>query len=162
MQRIIEISRTYLQTESHRIHFKYIEISSINSWICDFAAETNPSIECQLLAKDQGFITDPFWLKFVLSTLVQNAAAHGKVPILIRLNNYKNKLKISIEDQGQCEFKSLNEMTDAFVKSPRSQGMGLGLNIIKFILDAWGTEIQFSKFPTSFTLVLNQAHKADA
>jgi anti-sigma regulatory factor (Ser/Thr protein kinase) len=152
LQRIIEISKTYLQTESHRMHFKYIEILSINNWISDFIAEIDPSIQCELLSVDQGLWTDPFWLKFVLSNLVLNAFAHGKAPVCIRLGSDGKKIKITVEDQGKCEFKSIHEMTNAFVKSRRSHGMGLGLNIVKSVLDDWGVEIQFSTSPTSFSL----------
>ena len=156
LQRIIEVSKTYLQTESHRVHFKYVEIPSINNWICDFAHETNRNVQFQLLPLDQSVETDPFWLKFILSNLVENAFNHGQPPIYIRLARNNNQIKITVEDQGECEFTSLQEMTGAFAKSQRSQGMGLGLNITKFILDDWGTKILFSKSPTAFTLLLNE------
>ena len=157
LQRIIEVSKTYLQTGSHRVHFNCVEIPSINSWIADFAAETKAELQTQLLSKDHGIKADPFWLKFVLSNFVQNAFLHGKSPVCIRLNNLDGKIEISIEDQGTCEFESLNDMTDAFVKSNRSKGMGLGLNIVKSILDEWGVELKFSKFPTSFSLIFSES-----
>ncbi len=156
LQRIIEVSKTYLQTESHRVHFKYVEIPSINNWICDFAHETNQNVQFQLLPIDQSVETDPFWLKFILSNLVENAFNHGQPPVYIRLARNNNQIKITVEDQGECEFTSLQEMTGAFAKSQHSQGMGLGLNITKFILDDWGTKILFSKSPTAFTLLLNE------
>jgi signal transduction histidine kinase len=157
LQRIIEISKTYLQAESHRIHFKQIEIPSINNWISDFVIESNLSMQCQFLRADQRLKTDPFWLKFILSNLVQNAFAHGKEPVCIRLENRKSNLRITVEDQGSCDFQSLDQMTTAFVKSSRSKGMGLGLNIAKFIVEEWGSEIEFSNSPTSFTLSLGSS-----
>ncbi len=156
LQRIIEVSRTYLQTESHRVNFKYVELPSINQWIEDFAAEINPDVRCELLNRDQAIKADPFWLRFILSNIVQNAFMHGKAPVIIRLENGKGELKIVVEDQGACEFQSLNQMTDAFAKSSSSKGMGLGLNIAKFILDDWGSEMHFSNSPTKFTLLLNE------
>lgn len=159
LQRIIEVSKTYLQAESHRVHFNHQKIESINNWIVDFVADSNLHLEYVLLPVDQELRADPFWLKFVLSNLIQNALTHGKPPVYIRLNNSAGKIKISVEDQGSCEFASLNEMTDAFVKSGRSKGMGLGLNIVKSILDDWGVEIQFSTRPTSFSLVFTKPSK---
>ena len=154
LQRIIEVSKTYLQAEGRRIQFKYATIPSINNWISDFAAENGSQIQCELLGVDRPIKADPFWLKFVLSTLVQNAFAHGKEPVRILLRTQDEKLKITVEDQGECEFGCINQMTDAFVKSSGSRGMGLGLNIANFIVNEWGSEIQFSKGPTSFTLSL--------
>jgi len=154
MQRIIEVSKTYLQTESHRIQFNKVAISSINNWISDFIAESNKEISCDLLSEDHELVMDPFWLKFILSNLVQNAFIHGKPPVAIKLQKNKTHLKILIQDQGQNDFESIDQMTEAFVKSPRSQGMGLGLNMILFIVNQWGARLQFSKNPTVFTLIL--------
>jgi hypothetical protein len=157
LQRIVEVSKTYLQAEGGRIHFNPVEIASINHWIADFIAESHLNIQCEPLAKDQGFTADPFWLKFIISSLVQNAFAHGAEPFCIRLDNSKGTLKITVQDHGQCEYQSLNKMTEAFVKSPKSKGMGLGLNIVKYIVDEWGGELQFLNAPTSFTLYFEKS-----
>ena len=154
MQRIIEVSKTYLQTESHRIQFNSVEIPSVNSWMNDLVLDLNKEITLDLLAEDQSVVVDQFWLKFILSNLIQNAFIHGKPPVVIKLQKTKTQLKILIQDFGQNEFDSLEEMTEAFVKSPRSQGMGLGLNMILFIVNQWGARLQFSKNPTVFTLSL--------
>lgn len=154
MQRIIEVSKTYLQTESHRIQFNNIEIPSVNHWISDFITDTHKEISFELLTEDQNLNVDAFWLKFILSNLVQNALLHGKPPVVIRLQKNKTHLKISVQDGGKNEFDSLDQMTEAFVKSPRSKGMGLGLNMILFIVNQWGARLEFSKNPTVFTLTL--------
>lgn len=154
MQRIIEVSKTYLQTESHRIQFNNADIPSVNNWIGDFILDSNKEISCELLPEDHNLIVDPFWLKFILSNLVQNAFIHGKPPVVIKLQKSKTQLRILIQDAGENEFESIEQMTEAFVKSPRSQGMGLGLNMILFIVKQWGARLQFSKNPTVFTLIL--------
>jgi len=155
LQRVVEVSKTYLQAEGSRIHFKAVEIPSLNQWVEDYVAETGLSIQCELLQKDQSLATDPFWLKFILSNLVQNAFAHGAEPVKIHLDNAKGILKISVQDQGKCDYNSLNKMAEPFVKSQQSKGMGIGLNIVQHIVDEWGGEIHFSKNPTSFTLSLD-------
>ncbi|MGZ6392823.1 MAG: sensor histidine kinase, partial [Pseudobdellovibrionaceae bacterium] len=81
LQRILEISKTYLQAESHRVHFNYMEIPSVNNWVSDFVSENNLSVQCEFLSADRELLADPFWLKFVLSNLVQNAVVHGKAPV---------------------------------------------------------------------------------
>ncbi len=154
MQRIIEVSKTYLQTESHRIQFNNADIPSINNWISDFIADSGREISCELLSEDHNLRLDAFWLKFILSNLVQNAFLHGDPPVVIKLQKNKTHLKILIQDAGKNDFESIDQMTEAFVKSPRSQGMGLGLNMILFIVNQWGARLQFSKNPTLFTLTL--------
>jgi hypothetical protein len=161
LQRIIEVSKTYLQAEGNRIHFNFTEVLSANEWITDFVndleTDIQNKIEVQLLSEDRSFKADLFWLKFVLNNLVQNAFFHGKAPIFIRLECVENKIKITVEDQGDCEFDSLEQMTEPFVKSGRSKGMGLGLNITKHIVDEWGSRISYSSKPTSFSLELRSA-----
>ena len=162
LQRIIEVTRNYLQVENDRVVFQKGKIESVNEWIADFVKASNASdaandkIGCEFLANDQSLETDPFWLKFVVDTLVQNAFAHGRAPVNIRLTQRRQQLEITVEDQGICEFKTLRQMTAPFVKSQRSQGMGLGLNIAKFIVDEWGQQLKFTTSPTAFTLSLHQ------
>lgn len=158
LQRIIEVSKTYLQAESDRIYFNYVQLPSINDWVSDFVSEFTSSnqkdLQLQLLAKDRTVKADPFWLKFVLANLVQNAFAHGKAPVAIRLENISDRIKLIVEDQGHCEFDSLLQMTDPFVKGNRSKGMGLGLNIIKRVVEEWGSQISYTSRPTTFSLEL--------
>lgn len=157
LQRIIEMSKTYLQSTEEK-RFQPVTIPSINTWIEDFAQDFDPRIQCELLPKDRDFSADPFWLRFVLANLVQNAFAHGKEPVRIRLS-HKNHLQIEVEDQGSCEFESLSTMTEAFVKSQKSSGMGLGLNITKSIIQEWGGSLKFRPSPTSFTFTFDQRQK---
>jgi hypothetical protein len=154
MQRIIEVSKTYLQTESHRIQFNIVEIPSMNHWISDFILDMNNEISLEALPEDHNLFIDSFWLKFILSNLVQNAFIHGKPPVVIKLQKNKTQLKFLIQDHGKTEFESIEQMTEAFVKCKRSQGMGLGLNMILFIVNQWEARLQFSKNPTQFTLIL--------
>lgn len=154
MQRIIEVSKTYLQTESHQIRFNHAEIRSINQWSLDFSSDFGKDISCEVLSEDSPLVVDQFWFKFILTNLVQNAFVHGKPPVKMKLQKSKNRLIILIQDQGHNEFNSIEDMTQAFVKSSRSKGMGLGLNMILFILDQWGARLSFSKDPTTFTVSL--------
>ncbi len=158
LQRIIEVSKTYLQAEGNRIHFHFTEVSSVNEWITDFISDLDPdlqkNIQVQLLDKDQPFKADLFWLKFALNNLVQNAVLHGEAPVRIHLDSVGKDLKVTVEDRGTCEFESLEQMTDPFVKSGRSKGMGLGLNITKHIVEEWGSRMSYSSNPTAFSLEL--------
>lgn len=157
LQRIIEMSRNYLQADSHKVDFNFQRIPSINNWIIELAESISPHIYCEILEKDQSVMIDTYWVRFILSNLIQNAFLHGKPPVFICLSFIKEKLHIRVVDQGDCEFHSLNEMTNAFVKSHSSKGMGLGLNIVKLVVEDLGSELQFSNGPTSFNLILKKA-----
>lgn len=155
LQRIIEMSRTYLQPGTDDTsRFKWTHISSVNTWLYELASELDPRVQCALLKIDRSIEADIFWLRFVIANLVQNAFAHGKEPILIRLSEVSGHIRLSVEDHGICEFESLREMSKAFVKSSTSQGMGLGLNMASAVIREWGGRLEFSKQPTSFALNL--------
>lgn len=154
LQRIIEMSKNYLQTDGPKVRYHFQRVDSVNQWLLDFTEEFDKKIECELLKEDRSAMIDSYWLKLVLSNLIQNAFVHGKPPVYIRLHHTKDKLQIAVEDQGECEFNGLAEMTNAFIKTNSSKGMGLGLNIIKLVIEGLNSELQFSKAPTSFKLIL--------
>jgi signal transduction histidine kinase len=155
LQRIIEMSKTYLQSTSKANRFNYHEIPSINEWVQEFASDLDPRIHCELLETDRAVKADPFWLRFALANLVQNAFLHGKEPVSVKILNSGSGIVIAVEDQGHCEFDSIGVMTEPFVKSTKSEGMGLGLNITHAIVKEWGGNLQFQRSPTSFALALN-------
>jgi len=158
LQRIIEISKNYLQTQGHEIHFNPVLIPSINQWVCEFIESyVEEGIVCEYLITDISIQVDAFWLRFILSSLIQNSFHHGKKPVILRLNSSEKSLVFSIEDQGQCEFKTLAEMTNPFVKRRGSNGMGLGLNIIQFIVDELKAQLSFDSHPTRFNLVIKSS-----
>lgn len=151
LQRIVEVSKDYLQTEGESIQFNLIEIPSINQWVEDYLHEKE-NIKSECLAKDIAVKADPFWLKFILDNLIHNALLHGMSPVTLKLKETPKSINFSVEDQGICQFDSLQEMTGAFVKGTKSQGMGLGLNMILFITQQLKAKLTFHHQPTTFTL----------
>ncbi len=156
LQRIIEMGKTYLQSSSKKNRFNLTELPSIHAWIQEIAQDIDPRIRCEFQGADQSVSVDLFWLRFVIENLVQNAFAHGKEPVFIKIRKQGSKLFLTVEDQGICEFDSLDKMLEPFVKSTRSTGIGLGLNIIKVIISEWKTSLVYRKNPTSFTFALNK------
>lgn len=156
LQRIIEVSRNYLQATGGKVKFSKHKIHSIKDWTSDFIQNNWPLVKIEHhLACDQEVVTDIFWLKFVLSSFLENAFKHGLEPVMLKTGSYLNTISFTVQDGGNCDFTKLSEMTQAFVKSTKSQGMGLGLNIVEFIVHEWGNKIYYNSNPTSFTLVIN-------
>lgn len=107
-------------------------------------------------------------IKKVLQVLVINAInytmASGKIDIIIKRDlNKKNKLLVEISDDGiGIDEESKNEVFKKFFRAPKAiaatpNGFGLGLFIVKKIVDAHGGEINFEaneKKGTTFTLSL--------
>jgi signal transduction histidine kinase len=160
MQRFVEVSRNYLQA-SQQIQVKR-SVLSVNEWLSDVVADVSAKISFKPLEQSVLIYADEFWLRLVLTNLLQNAINHGAEPVNVHLEASGRKLKISIEDAGRCEFSSLKEMTEPFVKSRTSHGMGLGLNMVDFVARECGYELSFSPNPTTFSLTVQRNVERDS
>lgn len=154
LQRILEVSSRYLQAVGRDLHFKSVEISSLNEWLDDWLQQEKIPLNKESLIVDGPLIYDPFWLHFILSNLLQNAVNHGAPPLTLRLQQDKKNYHIEIEDAGFCAFDSLSEMIDPFTKSQCSRGMGLGLSMINEVLRQSGGRLSFWSSPTRFRVTL--------
>ena len=159
LQRIVEMSRSYLEVHTEQQRRDITVIPSLNNWLEDFVEEIDPTLSMIPLVVDHPLHTNAYWLKFALSNLTQNAFHHGKHPVIIRASDEGGSLCISVEDQGKCEFNSLKVMSQAFIKSRSSHGMGLGLEITRTIIRDWGGTLTYKANPTTFSIVLPQSAK---
>ncbi len=158
LRRLIEMSNHYL-TASHKnkniTKIKSQRLSSLNDFlqnICD----DYPVVEFKSLEKDQEIIVDEYWLQVCVKNLIENAILHGEKPIKLSANLSKRGVEVEVEDSGVCEFENLDEMTQEFKKGTKSQGTGLGLNIVKKIVKEMGSKFEFKKNPTRFTIIMGQ------
>jgi signal transduction histidine kinase len=114
------------------------------------------------------FKTDPEKLKLILSNLINNAVKFcaDKSPVIIRVWSENRILYISVHDQGldiSDDFQQL--IFDRFKRVDSSitsinRGHGLGLSIIKSLLDLLGGEINFDSDKekgTTFTINIPEA-----
>jgi hypothetical protein len=152
LQRVVEVSKTYLQAEGRRLHSNPVFIESLNDWCSDLIASLRIVVDIRPLQQDLSVRMDPFWLGFVISNLLQNAAAHGAQPIVFALGQRRDTWTLSVCDAGNCEFSTFAEMAVPFKRSSRSRGMGLGLNIIRYVLEELGGSIDYQQKPTTFTI----------
>lgn len=156
LMRLAEASRQYLTAEksNHFLNLKPTVVSSCNAFVESALDMFAGKIETHFLKQDISFTTDVYWLTICIKNLVDNALEHGAKPIVVRLTNTEQDLRISIEDQGQAAFANLDQMKSAFVKNNASLGLGLGLNLVDRILKDMGGRLEFNNSPTTFTLIL--------
>lgn len=101
-------------------------------------AENVPSVE-----------GDPERIRQVLSNLLTNALRYSprggtvKVDLTVSTTGLERRAVISVEDSGPgIASADLPHVFDRFYKSSDSRGMGLGLSIAKYIVEAHGGEIR--------------------
>lgn len=159
LRRLVEMTQSYLLLGSKKKKFliKSNTISSVNEYFEDLCQEF-PETQFNPLIEDQKFSTDAHWLAICVKNILSNAHSHGKKPVKLSLHFQQDShvLEIRIQDQGQCEYDSLKEMCQEFVKGKQSHGTGLGLNIVIKVLKAIGGELTFSANPTEFKLRIKE------
>lgn len=101
-------------------------------------AENVPSVE-----------VDPERIRQVLSNLLTNALRYSprggtvKVDLTVSITGLERRAVISVEDSGPgIASADLPHVFNRFYKSADSRGMGLGLSIAKYIVEAHGGEIR--------------------
>lgn len=145
------------------------EIKNIESYLKTKLNLTNPIIHIQKQDLKIKVYIDSFYIKQVFLNLVLNAIEHSpknsKIEIFYK-QIQNNKLQICIVDEGcGIDLKDINKIFDPFYKNRNKtnsviKGSGLGLTIVKKILEAHGENIYVSNNPnnkgTNFNFTLKK------
>lgn len=145
LNRLVEASGQYLK--SHRkagVSFRYVEVPSLNDFVAEILADYDEGIEIQLLARDRVLRVDPYWMKVCLLNLVENARKHGRPPVSVRCRETSGGVAIDVVDQGTLHA----------VDSGAERGLGLGLLIVKRLVEAMRGKLEVREAPTTFSLYL--------
>lgn len=163
LQRLTELSRHYLKVDNKQrlIEFRNECHTSLRYFVEemleDYVHDRSNEFSIESCSEDGPIQVDSYWIRICLTNLVENAFNHGKAPVKVSLDCCGRQAKwwsISVTDAGECEFNLLDEMTTEFVKGNLSQGSGLGLKIVRQIIEEMGGKLEFSKNPTTFTILL--------
>lgn len=162
LRRLVEMTQNYLllQNKKKNVLIKPNIIDSLNNFF-EEACEEFPGTEFIPLDTDIAFNTDVHWLGICVKNILGNAHSHGKKPVKLTLKFYeesKKWLEVIVQDSGECEYATLEQMCQEFVKGKQSQGTGLGLNIVIKVLKAIGGELEYKPNPTTFILRLREGN----
>ena len=153
LSRLVDDLRTLALAESGALHLKR-EPTNLTGLIRDAvselesqAKEKNIRVEMSLEAGEDANI-DPQRVHEVLTNLLSNALRYtprgGKVHVRLTEagTGLERNVTISVEDNGPgIEAADLPHVFERFYKSSDSGGMGLGLSIAKYLVEAHGGKI---------------------
>ena len=160
LKRMTESSRNYLRSSDPKglVDLRPEKVDSINDLVEDLCM-VYEGVEFVSSVDDQEMFIDSYWLRIVIKNLVENAVNHGKPPIKVWLTISKKDVAIHVQDQGECPFDNIEDMCEEFKKGPKSEGTGLGMNIVSKVVNELSGELKFSKNPTTFTVILKKEWK---
>ena len=161
LSRLVEDLRTLALAESGALQLKR-ESTDIASLIRDtvsvFQTQADAAeVKMELSLSDQplSLEIDPERIRQVLTNLISNALRYSPRGSSIKIDltesafpvgddaSAERRVVISVEDSGPgIAPEDLPHVFDRFYKSRDSRGMGLGLSIAKYIIEAHGGEIQ--------------------
>ncbi len=155
LSRLVEDLRTLSLAESGSLQLKHetTDIAAlIRETVSAFQSQADASdvkMELSLINKPLSPEIDPERIRQVLTNLISNALHYSPRESSIKINLTESDLSagrrvmISVEDSGPgIASEDLPHVFDRFYKSRDSRGMGLGLSIAKYIVEAHGGEIK--------------------
>ena len=153
LSRLIDDLRTLALAESGALQLKR-EPTDLGSFIREIvsgfeAQAKEKEIKVELsLADVEAMMIDPQRVHEVLTNLLSNAlryTPHGgvvKIDLAETGSSIERSVMISVEDSGSgIASEDLSQIFDRFYKSGDSGGMGLGLSIAKYLVEAHGGKI---------------------
>jgi len=166
LSRLIEDLRTLSLAESGSLQLKRESadiVLLIRETVAAFQAqadESNVKIELSLGDRPHGLEIDSERIRQVLTNLISNALRYSpggssiKIGLTESNSGAERRVVISVEDSGPgIASEDLPHVFDRFYKSSDSRGMGLGLSIAKYIVEAHGGEIKAESAPGRGTTI---------
>ena len=147
---IVERVRSYAKgARSERVSSEVSEL--VNKAVREFKRQSGERVEVKLTqAQPVHVIVNPLEFELVIINLLRNAAqalqelgvSNPKVDLTIRRSD--NSAMITIEDNGHIEKETIAKLSEP-TNSTKADGLGLGLQIVRSIIENHGGKISFSQ-----------------
>ena len=155
LHRLVELSRYYLKINQGKrlVDLNRVQHNSFFELVQELLIRYEDDIEIKTQGEDSSVYVDEYWLGICLKNLVENALKHGSQPVKVTACTDTSHFIIEIQDSGNLDpQKDLNHLTQEFVKGDKSEGSGLGLNIVIKIVDEMKAKLELTHSPTTFKL----------
>lgn len=151
LSRLVDDLRTLSLAESGTLQLKPEMtdlVSLTRETVSAFQSQADAAgvrIDLSLFEKEIPLEIDPERIRQVLSNLISNALRYSPRGEAVRVSvaEAAHGIVVSVEDRGPgIALEDLPHVFDRFYKSADSRGMGLGLSIAKYLVEAHGGEIK--------------------
>ena len=157
LKRLAEKSTSYLQANDGKslLAISPQVVPSVNELIIYLIHNyTEKGVGYQASFVDGPFRMDVYWFGICVKNLLENALNHGKNPIMVKWNLIHDELTLTVTDGGECPYKNLDEILKSDRTGKNSGGLGLGMSIVKKIMQEMEGKLTYIQNPTTFSLFL--------
>ena len=157
LKRLAEKSTSYLQANDGQslLAISIQEVPSVNELIIYLIHNyTEKGIGYIASPVDGSFKMDVYWYGICVKNLLENALHHGKNPVMVTWSLLEDSLTLTVTDAGECRYKNLEEILNSDRTGKNSGGLGLGMSIVKKIMQEMEGKLTFKQNPTTFSLYL--------
>ncbi len=156
--RVLEASTQYLKSERRlgSLAVELQEIPSMKEWLLDILPH---GIELKL-QDDFAFMADSYWLATAIENLGQNALKHGGESIKLWVRTTGSQIQMMMEDSGNLSPEKARELGIPFAKGDKSDGLGLGLVLVRRIAESMGGRLFIQTGPTRFTVEIKHVQNS--
>ncbi len=157
LKRLAEKSTSYLQANEGKslLAISLQDVPSVNELIIDLIHNyTEKGVGYSASLIDGPFKMDVYWFGICVKNLLENSLHHGKNPIMVSWNLSVETLTLTVTDAGECLYKNLDEILSSDRTGKNSRGLGLGMSIVKKIMQEMGGKLSYQQNPTTFSLFL--------
>lgn len=146
---IVERVRSYAKgTRSERVSSEVSELA--NKAVREFKRQSGERVEVKISAQPVHIVVNPLEFELVIINLLRNAAqalqelevSNPRVDLTIKRED--NSALIEIEDNGHIEKETIARLSEP-TNSTKADGLGLGLQIVRSIIENHGGKISFSQ-----------------
>lgn len=156
MGRVLHASQAYLQSAESTLSMQLGPCDDFETFVEELLQDYKEMIVIENPGHTPHLRFDKHWLGFCLRNLVENAIRHGRPPITLRWRADRDHFYVEVSDEGQFKVRDYQRFSKPFAKQVQSNGLGLGLSIVKRILEVMGGQLDFRPKPTTFTLKLKK------
>lgn len=96
---------------------------------------------------------DPTALQVIFRNMIENSVRHSgreRVEISIGVQDQLNEVRVSFSDNGLQKDAGLRKFGELFAKGPGSSGAGVGLYLVRVLMERMGGTARFSAEPSGF------------
>lgn len=145
LHRLTETSKGFLSSDNQSM----LQCQSVllSEWLADVVK--NYPVQFTI-SEDKELSLPWYWLGLCLENLIRNALAHGKPPVFLVISTAP-KLRLEVNDQGDSPgwWQLLTG------KKSKNRGMGIGLTLVKRIMQRMGGRLIHQRHPTRYILELD-------